>query len=209
MSFLFLCSCLMLPTAEGDEAAVDEYRRPRPRDAPYQPIALPGARLPHYPLRLLAPGRLDGMDADGGRATRCSSSVDLAWAANGRLVLLLPNGPALRGWLDAVRGVEEETGVPLVSVVHLEDKKEGGGGGIDGVEPVGLAGLGEDVAVVAASRWAVVREALAESGALLVRPDGHVAWRCKGAAGGGAGEGGGGELRLRLGAAVRQCLALD
>jgi 2-polyprenyl-6-methoxyphenol hydroxylase-like FAD-dependent oxidoreductase len=158
-------AALSYSPGEADQAA--EYVGPKPRDAPYRPITLPGARLPHFPLQLVRPGALDVFSL----STPLESSVDLPLAAGLRFVLLLSPGSGLEAWVAAVaahNAAEGEDGAQVVPVVMA--------GPSDDMER--LHKLPEEVALVvdAGGRWAALRGVGPEAG-VLVRPDGHVAWR--------------------------------
>jgi 2-polyprenyl-6-methoxyphenol hydroxylase-like FAD-dependent oxidoreductase len=160
--------------ADDDErAAVAAYAAPKPRDEPFAPAALPGARLPHFGVRVLRAGGLDP-PPEGWRED--ASSVDLPAAAGLQLLLLLSPGQSGQGWADAARAWNAGGGVRVrlcpVVVVQREDD---------------VAGVAGDVAAVldVGQRWEGLR-GVGPSGALLVRPDGHVAWRRRGGGDAGA-----------------------
>jgi len=56
---VLLRSFCFLSVAEGDRELIARYCGPKPRAAPYVPVLLPGARLPHFNLRIMAPGKLN------------------------------------------------------------------------------------------------------------------------------------------------------
>lgn len=156
---------------DGDAQEVAEYTAPKPRDAAYEPSTLPGARLPHRALRLVQQGTL--AFPPGAAPT---STVDLTAAAGaGSLLLLLAGGPWLGAWLEAAAHVQAATGVtihPVVRLVGLSCEQlppEGSGAAV--VEE--QAWEGEDAA---AGGWYWAHD-LGPDSALLVRPDGHIAWR--------------------------------
>lgn len=162
------CGC-----AGGEErAAVAAYTAPKPRDAPFVPTTLPGARLPHFPVQVLRPGALQP-PATGWPEE--ASSVDLPAAAGLQLVLLLSPSPALPQWAEAVQGVNcaaaGSGGVEIAPVVVVADA-----GQAEEV-PQGMGVVWDRM-----GRWQQLREVDA-SGALLVRPDGHVGWRLRRAGG--------------------------
>lgn len=89
------------------------------------------------------------------RAGRVRSTHDLTGSA-GSFVLII--GPKAEGWRAAAAAVAEKLSVPINTVA---------------------IGMGADYTAVD-DRWSRVRE-IADDGAILVRPDNHVAWRSRGA----------------------------
>lgn len=154
----------------GDAAAVAEYQRPKPRDAPYTPTTLVGARLPHLPVSVRQPGRL----LAGGAGARVASTIDLPAAAGTGLVLLLSESQAAGGWEAAAAAAEAATGVPVLPALIAQSAAATSSGAV----------VGEGTAVVqdAGGAWLRLRK-LAPEGALLVRPDGHIGWRHAGGLG--------------------------
>ena len=176
----------------GDAEAVATYVGPKPRDAPYEPSTLPGARFPHFELQFLQPGALlhfskqsmqqSGEIIDGRRSLNRDmdmiSSIDLWPAAGLRFVLLLSPSKDLEDWLSAVANYNEEAaeeegfGVricPVVIVGNSEANKESNL----------IMEVHKDVAIAVvedSNRWEELRGVTAEGG-ILVRPDGHVGWR--------------------------------
>lgn len=151
----------------GDAAAVAEYQRPKPRDAPYTPTTLVGARLPHVAVRVRQAGRL----LAGGNSHEVASTVDLPAEAGTSLVLLLSESQAEAAWEGAAAAVEAATGVPVLPVVITQSA-------------AAASGAAEGTAVVQDAEGAWLRlRGMPPEGALLVRPDGHVAWRHAGASG--------------------------
>lgn len=148
----------------GDAAAVAEYQRPKKRDAPYTPTTLVGARLPHAPIRVRQAGRL--LSEVGSQAV--ASTVDLPAAAGIGLVLLLSESSQQGSWEAAAAAAEAATGVPVLPVVVAQSAAAISGGS--------AAGEGTTVVQDAEGAWLRLR-GIAPEGALLVRPDGHIAWR--------------------------------
>lgn len=149
----------------GDAAAVAEYQRPKKRDAPYTPTTLTGARLPHAPVHVRQSGRL--LAEVGGQAV--ASTVDLPAAAGTGLVLLLSESAQQGSWEAAAAAAEAATGVPILPVVVAQSAVAVSSGG---------AAVDEGTTVVQDEEGAWLRlRALPQEGALLVRPDGHIAWR--------------------------------
>jgi len=172
----------------GDAAAVAEYQRPKPRDAPYTPTTLVGARLPHVALTVRQPGRLFA----AGGSHEAASTVDLAAAAGTSLLLLLSEGHVVGSWEAAAAAAEAATGVPILPVMITQSAA---------AHSSGSTGSGSaDTTVVqdADGSWLRLR-GIAPEGALLVRPDGHIAWRQ------GSGQG---ELATDLEQAVRKVMSL-
>lgn len=155
----------------GDVAAIAEYQRPKPRDAPYTPTTLVGARLPHVALRVKQAGSL----LIDGNAHEVASTVDLPVAAGTGLVLLLSESQRQGAWEAAAAAAAAATGVPVhtVAITHSAAAAASGAS----------AAPGTTVAHDVNGAWLRLRGIAAE-GALLVRPDGHIAWRH----GGGGGE---------------------
>lgn len=163
-----------------------EYQQPKPRDAPYTPTTLVGARLPHAPVAVRQPGRL--LAGDGGR--HVASTIDLPAAAGTSLLLLLSEGGAVGSWEAAAAAAEAATGVPILPVVIAEGPSAGGVGG--------SAAEGSTVVQDVEGAWPGLRQ-LPAAGALLARPDGHIAWRRPSAAG---------DLATEVAAAVRTVMRL-
>lgn len=173
-SILITLTLVAVSHGPGDAAAVAEYQRPKPRDAPYTPTTLVGARLPHVPLRVLQPGRLL---AEGAAAHGVASTLDLPAAAGTSLVLLLSESQAVGAWEAAAAAAEAATGVPILPAVVAQSALGGAGSSVGGTAP--------GTAVVQDSGGAWIRlRGLPPEGALLVRPDGHIGWRHAGAAAG-------------------------
>lgn len=178
--------CAAVCHGPGDAAAVAEYQRPKPRDAPYVPSTLVGARLPHAAIRARAPGRL----LEAGGAHEVASTLDLPAAAGTALVLLLSQSSAQAAWESAAAAAEAATGVPVLPVVAAQSADGIAGGG---------AGAAPGTTVVQDTEGAWLRlRGVAPEGALLVRPDGHIAWRHAG---------GQGQLAAELEAAVRAVMS--
>lgn len=151
----------------ADAAALAEYQRPKPRDAPYTPTTLVGARLPHVAISVQQPGRL--LAAGGGHDV--ASTVDLAAAAGTSLVLLMSDSPQQVLWEAAATAAEAATGVPVLPVVITQ-------GSAATSSSRGAAASSPHTTVVqdVSNAWLSLRR-IAPDGALLVRPDGHIAWR--------------------------------
>jgi len=183
------CCCPLPPFAvchgPGDAAAVADYQRPKKRDAPYTPTTLVGARLPHAPLRVRQAGRL--LAEVGSQSV--ASTVDLPAAAGTGLVLLLSGSSQQGSWEAAAAAAEAATGVPVFPVVAAQSAAAISGGGSS-------AGEGTTVVQDTEGAWLRLR-GIPQEGALLVRPDGHIAWR----------HGGQGDLAGELQQAVRTVMA--
>lgn len=188
----------------GDAAAVADCQLPKPRDAPYTPTTLPGARLPHVAVAVQQPGRLLAGSGSGSVA----STIDLPAAAGTSLLLLLSASSQQAAWEAAAATVEAATGVPVLPVVVTQS----GGGGSSGSSADGSgassssssrneASQGTTVVLDSDGSWLRLRGAAAD-GALLVRPDGHIAWRARSSAAGGSG------LAAELEQAVRAAMGL-
>lgn len=155
---------------------IASYLQPKPREAPYAASTLPGARLPHRQLRVLAPGSL-GLGARGPPPT---STVDLPAAAGaGSLLLLLAGGPRLEAWLQAAETAAAATGVAIHPVVRLaglaSERRPPRGSAAAVVEELGWE-EGVEAASGGSRGWYWAQD-LGPEAALLVRPDGHIAWR--------------------------------
>jgi hypothetical protein len=154
--------------APGDAAAVAEYQRPKPRNAPYTPTTLVGARLPHVPLAVQQAGRL--LESGGG-AHRVESTIDLPATAGTALLLLLSDSPRQGAWEAAAAAAEAATSVPVLPVVLTQS-----GAGTSSSREAAASSAGVTVAQDTSGDWLRLR-GVEPDGALLVRPDGHVAWR--------------------------------
>jgi hypothetical protein len=165
---------MVMSAADADMHVLASFLGPKPRDAPYVPSTLPGARLPHFTLCMLCPGGLEGAAVgQQDSAGAITSSIDLAAAGGLGLVLLLGGTGAagsLDAWMSAVNAVHAALGVRVTPVVVASSRAEG--------EGLLAGGLHPSVCVVFAEggTWERLR-GVGPSGAVLVRPDGHVAWR--------------------------------
>lgn len=154
---------------------------PRNRSSEYVPSTAPGFRLPHVELRLE-----DALTA---------STVDMAArlaAAQLMLVVSDDHGSPVPSslWQDATASLAAQGAQLSILVIRQQPAHASSTAGAAGAliqegtlpadskpsngKPVQMVGL--DVA----GRWPEVREVNA-TGAILVRPDGHVAWRSMGA----------------------------
>lgn len=161
--------CRAVCHSPGDAAALADYQRPKPRDAPYTPTTLVGARLPHVPITVQQPGRLL---SGGGSSQHVSSTIDLPAAAGTALLLLLSESQQQAAWEAAAAAAERATGVPVLPVVVAQTRagtssNRAATGSSQGTTVVLDGGDGA---------WLCLR-GVAPDGALLVRPDGHIAWR--------------------------------
>lgn len=153
------------------------------RGAPYRPTTAPGARLPHCQLQL----RGDTV-----------STHDLLPAGGVQLLLLTGASAASRLWVQAAASH------PLLWVVAVAVSDDDAQRYQE--EPASSSQQPE-VAVDFTGRWQRLRE-VHEDGALLVRPDGHVAWRSLALLSGlSAGEPSVSELRSLLQTVVDQVLS--
>jgi 2-polyprenyl-6-methoxyphenol hydroxylase-like FAD-dependent oxidoreductase len=162
----------------GDEQQVAKYIGPKPRDAPYVPTTLPGARFPHLKLkRRRRSENLINQNSEGRESdSKDVSSIDI-WPASGlQFVLVLSTHHlSLENWITAVEEYNAsvgENGVKIHPVVINSLPKN---------EENVLEKLPKDVAVFddVENRWEEVR-GVSEDAAMLVRPDGHVGWRGSG-----------------------------
>lgn len=170
------------------------------RGAPYVPTTAPGARLPHAPLGGCALSLQQATD-DTWSQMQCSDAcaayilcrtclatpavvrrlcvtlsgdsistldlVDRCCGGRPLLLLLLGKSPDAQPWLAAAKALES---LPLrvCQIVPATSGQQGLGGTVSRTGPV----LVND----ASGLWQRLRE-VTEAGAILVRPDGHVAWR--------------------------------
>jgi 2-polyprenyl-6-methoxyphenol hydroxylase-like FAD-dependent oxidoreductase len=182
LGFVYRGAGAALALGPGDATAAAAAAAPAPRGAPFAPACAPGARLPHYALRpLRGAAGLDAPEAWPAPA----SSVDLAAAARGRLVLLLPAGPEAGTWVAAALAVGVRAALEVIPVVVAGDAAAGAA-----APPAAAAVLD-----VAGAHARLCGAAGRPGGALLLRPDGHVGWSC-------AGLGAGGDAEAALAAAV-------
>ena len=155
---------------EGDDEtaydAEDAGVGARIEDERYVPSTRVGARLPHHWLDTDVPG--------GGVP---SSTHDLLYACDGRRGPALPeaDAPKLTLLIDASQGahwIEGASRVPdsraLMRVVAIAAK--------DQVSDA--AARSDGLVIDRCGGWAAKRQ-VEPCGALLVRPDGHIAWRCE------------------------------
>jgi 2-polyprenyl-6-methoxyphenol hydroxylase-like FAD-dependent oxidoreductase len=164
----------------GDEQHFVQYIGPKPRDAPYTPTTLPGARFPHLKLKRRKSSETSSNSSGGdSNEENVISSIDIWPAAGLRFVLVLSPHAEVQDWLTAVEKFNAsvgENGVKIQPIVINSSNKS---------EDTLLEDLSKDVEVFddVENRWEEVREVPKEA-AVLVRPDGHVGWR-----GNGGGEG--------------------
>ena len=204
-----------------EEAAADAVMKiPQPRDAPYRPTTLPGARFPHFSIKIVQCGSAlsvllqDLVGGDGDKTSLCCSTIDLwpAFGLNFALVLPFMEQNRVEEWIAAAKIYNNDT----------HDGSGGGGGGGMRICPVVVVTgdardklhsiRDKDVCVVVDvdGRWPVVRGREGESEqveAVLVRPDGHVGWR--GSGGGSDGVDGVDEKTNVLAAAMERVLTVS
>ncbi|KAK9819702.1 hypothetical protein WJX72_001426 [[Myrmecia] bisecta] len=143
-----------------DRSGPMEGARQQARGLPYVPETMPGARLPHCDLQMLRQ-----VASDGQPYQRKASTLDLVPAAPAQLTLLVGANDHSLAWADAARILLESEHRPL-RVVHIADSAQ-------------QAAALDAAACVAYSldkTWRKLR-GVSDSGAIFVRPDGHVAWR--------------------------------
>jgi hypothetical protein len=132
-----------------------------------------GARLPHVAIQVQQSGRLL---AEGG-SHEVASTIDLPAAAGASLLLLLLDSQQQAAWEAAAAAAEAATGVPIHPVVMAQPStgsSTGGGGGSST-----RTAQGTTVVQDMDGSWLQL-SSIAPEGALLVRPDGHIAWRHSG-----------------------------
>lgn len=154
--------CDVYLAGDEDDVAVKAYTAPKPRDAPYIPALLPGGRLPHFPIEIEQLGVLNTA-----LLPSHASSIDVSAAGGCGMVLLLSAGQAIEPWISAAQRINNGAGgmqvVPIVIRTPTQPQLQ----------------APPDVAVVTdvGGKWA---DLAGEFHVVLVRPDGHVAWRCRG-----------------------------
>ena len=162
--------------ADGEPGADDEQWVARMEDERYMPSTEPGARLPHH--------WMTNTEAGGDHAVRLSThdlihDVDVTRTdGTGALAPALPeaHAPRLTLLIDAVAG-----GAWAASAAQLDASRAR-------LRVVAIAaardapeldrGTVEQLVNDPCGGWAAKRQ-VDSCGALLVRPDGHVAWRCE------------------------------
>ncbi len=174
-----------------DDPAAAPHPGSASRDAPFVPSAAPGCRLPHFELQLLPGAAAAGQQQE---QQQCSVLDVVADCAASSLLLLLGPGAAAgeagSAWRLAAQRARQQGRVALNVLQLLPASGSGGsdGGGCGGApEPEAGSSSGAGgwwrLAVDVGGRWEEL-SGVGRGGALLVRPDGHVAWRRAG--GGGA-----------------------
>lgn len=160
-----------------DEQQVAKYIGPKPREAPYVPTTLPGARFPHLKLRRRKSEELMNQTLGKGSTSdnEVLSSIDLWPAAGLQFVLVLSSHPNLEKWVTAVDEYNASVGENGAKVHPVVINSSGT------TEENVVKNLPKDVPVFddVENRWEEVRE-VSEEAAVLVRPDGHVGWRGSG-----------------------------
>ena len=126
-------------------------------DETLQPSTAPGARMPHHWLRAADGMRVSSHELLRPPAAPAAPAAHAAHAAHALALVVDSGGAAL--WAAALRELSGAWPVRLAAVAPAE-------------------GAAEDAAFVdPCGGWATKRQ-VQPCGALLVRPDGHVAWRC-------------------------------
>ncbi|KAA6420769.1 MAG: hypothetical protein FRX49_09346 [Trebouxia sp. A1-2] len=135
-------------------------------DRRYRPSCFPGSRLPHCTLRQL--------NTDGSLSGAEISTLDLVSADIWRLLLLIRPGPLVDAWLEAACTLQAELGCPIRAVSIVASHH---GAAI----PSRTNGQALETFLDVDKSWFDL-SGVSEKGAVLVRPDGHVLWRCVDAA---------------------------
>ena len=129
-------------------------------DETLQPSTAPGARMPHHWLRAADGTRVSSHELlrpPAAPAAPAASAAHAAHAAHALALVVDSGGAAL--WAAALRELSGAWPVRLAAVAPAEVAAE------------------DAVFVDPCGGWATKRQ-VQPCGALLVRPDGHVAWRC-------------------------------
>lgn len=160
------------PNFKSDHLLVAEYLRPQARNAPYIPTTLPGARFPHIPLKVLQEGHLKRSVSKGSVV----SSIDIVPASDLDFTLFVSKCPDMHDWLavckaNFIDGCNEgvvQSVLPVV-VVPSEDSDL-------------ISSIDKSVSIVldVQRKWTTIHQYgdfWKNIDAVLVRPDGHVAWR--------------------------------
>ncbi|DBA95796.1 TPA: hypothetical protein ACH3X1_001346 [Trebouxia sp. C0004] len=163
------CAQPQADTARADATAVNTKDRVHKTtqgsvggsDRRYRPSCAPGSRLPHCTLRQLnTDGSLSGTDM---------STLDLLSVNKWRLLLLIRSGPLTAAWLEAVNTLEAELSCPIRAVSVVAPHQ-------GAAVPSRLNGQALETFVDVNNSWPDL-SGVSETGAVLVRPDGHVLWR--------------------------------
>lgn len=164
---------------DNDALEVSEYTKPLGRTDPYVPALIPGARLPHFPIKVLQIGQLTTLNTSsklGGNSPPSAvategmlSSIDLPALAAGRFLLFMVSCNNLNSWLEAIRHVKEDKSVEICPIVVVPPDSDGGSIKNKYEEDITVVHDVEGQFSELTSGWI--------QGAVLVRPDGHVAWR--------------------------------
>jgi hypothetical protein len=191
------CGCTACRYSKGAVCPDDAAALPPPasgaRDDPFVPSAAPGSRLPHFDVQLLGGlagssstgGSSSGGLAGGGGSQACSVHDVVSRCGAGSLLLLL--GPGVAGsssspWQEAASQLRREELVRGVQL-HMLQLLPAGAGCSGGGTAAAAGGAGAQggsgwyqEAVDSEGRWQQL-SGVGAGGVLLVRPDGHVAWR--------------------------------
>lgn len=135
-------------------------------DRRYRPSCTPGSRLPHCTLRQL--------NTDGSLSGPEMSTLDLVSVDMWRLLLLIRSGPLIDAWLEAACTLEAELGCPIRAVSIVASHQ---GASL----PSSINGQALETFLDVDKSW-IDLSGVSENGAVLVRPDSHVLWRCVDAA---------------------------
>lgn len=172
LGFLYRHGAVVHSDKEETEEVTEYQRRQLMREAPYQPTTLPGARFPHFLVEPLLP-----KEEQVGTNVPLSS-LDAIATAGCKLVLFISASSAYTKWNSAVHSVnnkKREGGEDILSLVHILADTDANSNS-DGKEHKVMQL--RDVNDV----WKDLR-GVGDDGAVLVRPDGHVAWRSRNSGG--------------------------
>jgi len=173
LGFLYRHGAVVHSDNKETEEVVEYERRQLMREAPYQPTTLPGARFPHFLVEPLS-SSVQGKEEQVGTCASLSS-LDAIAAVGCRLVVFVSSSSAYAKWISAAQSVNNkkrgEEGI--LSLVHIITDTDTDTDNIS---------YGKEHKVIQLrdlnSVWKHLR-GVGDDGAVLVRPDGHVAWRSR------------------------------
>jgi len=175
LGFMYPAPSPAIAVQQDDLEAIKKYKRPKPRDAEYLPACLPGCRFPHFPIKRL-PQLV--MNAD-------ESSIDICRSVGSRFTLFCAENHADQ-WLAIINTELQDKARSWIAVAVIHPLDNGQWSPTQqhekhvdldpsshGDSSISLINI-----IDCHDMWNtfVGADDLGSLG-ILVRPDGHVAWR--------------------------------
>eukprot|EP00890_Picochlorum_soloecismus_P004719 jgi/Picsp_1/5248/NSC_02610-R1_protein len=171
LGFIYPAPSPAIAVDHDDLAAIKIYKQPKPRDAEYSPACLPGCRLPHFPIKRL-PQLV--MNAD-------ESSIDISRSAGSRFTLFCTE-KYLDQWMAIINtGLQDNARSWIaLAVIHPSDRGQSPIQKQEEHVDLGPSSCDDsNISLIKAIDCHDMWDTLvgADDLGILVRPDGHVAWR--------------------------------